>query len=303
MKDFLYLERVEYMLNKLLKNEPIKTSIVAEYFDVDDSVIRKDLRERIKPLFPNTIKKVNNAWVADKDLIENQFFSADELLIISLLNNVTKDLNPKFYDKTLKLFRSLHKKASYAIFEQPSIENIVDTHEREFHMIKNAIENKKELSFKYYGKKDKLVHPLKIANLEHYWYLIAYDLNEDGLRTFYFKEIREIDIKEKEFNLDEYKFIDKLNNAINAFFRLEEKIDVELELSWSAYTVLKRKKLNPSQYIIWDKEANNASMYITVSHLMEIAPLIQQWIPHIYVKSPPELEDLIMENLNKYQFS
>ncbi len=231
MKDFLYLDRVEYMLNKLLKNEPIKTTVVAEYFNVDDSVIRKDLRERIKPLFPNTIKKVNNTWVADKDLIENQFFSSDELLIISLLNNVTKDLNPKFYNKTLKLFRSLHKKASFAIFEQPSLENIVDSHEIEFHLIKSAIENKKELSFKYYKKKEKLVHPLKIANLEHYWYLIAYDLNENGLRTFYFKEISEINVIEKDFNIEEYKFIDKLNNAINAFFRVDEKINVELELS------------------------------------------------------------------------
>jgi len=35
MKDFLYLDRVEYMLNKLLKNEPIKTSLVAEYFNVE----------------------------------------------------------------------------------------------------------------------------------------------------------------------------------------------------------------------------------------------------------------------------
>lgn len=153
MKDFLYLDRVEYMLNKLLKNEPIKTSNIAEYFNVDDSVIRKDLRERIKPLFPNTIKKVNNTWIADKGLIENQFFSADELLIISLLNNVTKDLNPKFYDKTLKLFRSLHKKASFAIFEQPSIENLLASHEMEFHMIKSAIENYKEISFRYYEKK------------------------------------------------------------------------------------------------------------------------------------------------------
>lgn len=301
MKIFLYLDRVEYMLNKLLKNEPIKTSTIAEYFDVDDSVIRKDLRERIKPLFPNTIKKVNNTWVADKGLIENQFFSADELLIISLLNNVTKDLNPKFYEKTLKLFRGLHKKASFAIFEQASIENVIDSHEVEFHTIESAIENKKEISFKYYEKKDKLVHPLKIANLEQYWYLIAYDLNENGLRTFYFKEISEIDVKEKEFNIDEYKFIDKLNNAINAFFKTDGKIDVELELSWNAYTVLKRKKLNSSQYIVWNKETNKAVMYIAVSHLMEIAPLIQQWIPHIYVKNPPELEDLILENLAKYQ--
>lgn len=303
MKDFLYLDRIEYMLNKLLKNEPIKTTVVAEYFNVDDSVIRKDLRERIKPLFPNTIKKINNTWIADKGLIENQFFSADELLIISLLNNVTKDLNPKFYDKTLKLFRSLHKKASFAIFEQPSIENLIDSHEIEFHMIKSAIENKKEISFKYYKKKDKLVHPLKIANLEQYWYLIAYDLNENGLRTFYFKEISEISVNDNEFDINEYKFIDKLNNVINAFFRIDEKINVELELSWNAYTVLKRKKLNSSQQIIWNKEINKAIMYITVSHLMEIAPLIQQWIPHIYVKNPPELENIILENLEKYQSS
>lgn len=128
-------------------------------------------------------------------------------------------------------------------------------------------------------------------------------MNENGLRTFYFKEISKINIKEKKFNINEYKFIDKLNNAINAFFRVDKKINVELELSWNAYTVLKRKKLNPSQSINWNKNTNNATMYITVTHLMEIVPVIQQWIPHIYVKNPPELEELILENLKKYQFN
>lgn len=300
MKEFLYLDRVEYMLAKLLKNEPIIVKEIAEHFGSDAGEIRNDLRTRIKPLFPNTIKKVNNMWVADKDLIENQFFSADELLIISLLNNVTKDLNPKFYEKTLNLFRSLHKKASFAIFEQPSIENLIDTHEEQFHKIKSAIENKKEINFIYYKNKDKNIHPLKIANLEQYWYLIGYDLKEEGLRTYYFKEISNIHILEKEFNIERYKFIDKLNNAINAFFRVNEKIDVELELTVSAYTVLKRKKLNPSQHIIWDNKSEKATMYITISHKMEIIPIIQQWIPHIYVKNPPELENEIYDNLQKY---
>lgn len=300
MADFQYIERVEYMLKRLLKNESINTKEVADFFDVDVRLVRDDLNKRIKPLFPNTIKKMNNRWYADKDLISNQFFESDELLMISLLHTVTKDLNPKFYEKTIKLFKSLHQKASDAIYKHSSIEDILETHEQEFHLIKDAIENNKQIFCKHKDK-HKNVNPIQIVNLEDYWYLIAYDLEEKDLRTFYFKDIKEIKITETSFKKDNYDFLGKLDYAINAFFKINKSNKIELELNLKSYSVLNRKKLNPSQRIYWNEELQNAIMYITVSDIMEIAPLVQQWIPNIKVIHPPELQTLIATNIKNYE--
>lgn len=303
MANFSYLERVEYILEKLLKNESINTTEIAKCFNVDPAQIRSDLNDRIKPLFDKTIKRVGNNWVPDEDLLANQFFTAEQLLIISLLRNVTKDLNGDLYNKTLKLFQSLHETVSDAIYKQPYVEDILETHEEEFHRIEKIIKDQKQISFNYYNKNyPKKVNPLKIVNIERYWYLIAYDLIEEDLRTFYFKGMKDIIDDNIVFDTSEYEFLDKLDYAINAFYKSSDSIDVELELDGKAFGVLNRMKLNPTQNILpWNKETKTAVMHITVTDLMEIAPLIQQWIPHIYVLNPPKLQELIIKNLSDYK--
>ena len=99
--------------------------------------------------------------------------------------------------------------------------------------------------------------------------------------------------------MNEHKYTKKLNNAINAYFNLEDDNEVQLKLSKVARKVLSRKKLNETQNIY--KNGNDEYiMEITVSHLMEISPLVQQWIPHIEVLYPIELKNIIKENLKNY---
>ena len=230
-----------------------------------------------------------------------KFYECSELAAMAFIfKNIGKD-NSKLYSKTVKLFNELHEKVSHSIYKQSSIEDILSIKKDEFYIIKHAIEDKKEIKFKFHSY-DKHVQPLKIANLEKYWYLLCFDLTKKRFSKYPLRGIHQITDLDITFDFNEDNYKNKLDNAINAFFDINQEIKVELELDWDATKVLSSVPLNSSQIIekIEEDDEKIYIMKITISNLMEIIPTIQQWIPHIKVISPCELKDIIKENLNKY---
>ena len=90
------------------------------------------------------------------------FYEPSELAAIAFIfKNIGKE-NPQLYSKTVALFNELHEKVSHSIYKQSSIEDILSIKKDEFYVIKNAIEDKKEMKFKFHSY-DKYVQPLKIG--------------------------------------------------------------------------------------------------------------------------------------------
>lgn len=299
MGDFTKLDRHTYIFKKILRKENINTTQIAEYLNTSRKTIERDLKEDFSSIFEAPIEYINGKWYIPNFIMDIRSYNTDELVIItSLLNKLEKD-NMELYSKTIELFGVLNEKVSHTIYKQSSIEDILATHKNEFYLIKSAIEDTKEIKFKFHSY-DKYVQPLKIANLEKYWYLLCFDLDSKIFSKYPLKGIHSIEVQDIIFNLEEHTYMDKLDNAINAFFDIDKEIDVVLELDWDAKKVLSRVKLNSSQEII-KTDDKKFVMNITISNLMEIIPIIQQWIPHIKVISPIELKDKIKENLGSYQ--
>lgn len=298
MKDFTPLDRHEYIFKKILNNEHLKTSEIAKYFNVDRKTIERDLKEWISPLFETEIYIKDKIWIVPEPIIDITFYEPNELSSIAFIFKYMNKDNPKLYDKTVNLFNELHEKVSHSIYKQSSIEDILSTKKEEFFLLKNAIDTTKEIKFKFFGH-DKYVQPLKIANLEKYWYLLCFDLDKKRFSKFPLNGISDIEILSSVFNLEEHSYLDKLSNAINAFFDVEEEIHIVLKLEWHAKNVLSRKKLNETQHI-YKNDDEEYIMEITITNLMEIIPTIQQWIPLIKVISPLSLKEKIKENLDKY---
>lgn len=299
MKEFTPLDRHEYIFHKILKNEEIKTSQIAEYCYTDIKTIRRDLKNWISPLFEEEIYSENNKWVIPEPVIDIKFYEPSELAAIAFIFKYMDSDNPQLYSKTVSLFNELHEKLSHSIYKQSSIEDILAIKKEEFYKLKSAIDQKKEIRFKFF-EHNKFVQPLKIANIEKYWYLLCYDKDKERFSKFSINGIREIVKAKEEFDPNIHPFLNKLDNAINAFFNADKEIEVILKLDWEAKKVLSRKRLNLTQNII-QNEDDEYIMTITVTHLMEIIPTIQQWIPFIEVISPQVLKDKIKKNLEKYQ--
>lgn len=299
MKDFTPLDRHEYIFKKILKNEQINTTEIANDLRVQRKTIERDLKDWVSPLFEKQIFVQDGIWIIPEPIINIKFYTANELAAISFIFKNINDDNPQLYSKTIGLFNELHEKVSNAIYKQSSIEDILATHKDEFYLIKSAIEDAKEIKFQFFTH-EKHVQPLKIANLEKYWYLLCFDLMDNRFSKYPLNGITNITITDTIFRLEEHSYIEKLDNAINAFFDIKEEIDVVLRLEWDAKKVLSRKKLNPTQKI-YKNDDDEYLMEIKITNLMEIVPTIQQWIPYIQVISPIALKEKIKENLNNYQ--
>jgi predicted DNA-binding transcriptional regulator YafY len=299
MKEFSVLDRHEYILRKIRNNEKIDTVQFAKDLKVNRKTIERDLTIHLSPLFEQGIKCENKIWIATEPIIDIIYYSSYELASIALLfKNISKD-NPALYTKTIELFNQLHEKVSNAIYKQSSVEDILATHKKEFYLLKGAIEEQREITLEFFSH-HKNVHPLKIANIEKYWYLLCHDLQENRFSKYPINGIDNIKIIDNKFDMKSYKYINELDNAINAFYDPNIENKVVLKLSWEAKKVLSRKILNSTQKI-HKNENDEYIMKITVSNLMEISPLIQQWIPHIQVIQPKELKSLIRKNLENYE--
>lgn len=302
MNDTTKLDRYEHIFQKILRQENLNTVQIAKYLGCTRRTIERDLKDVISVLFESPIECVDRVWVVPKSIIDFRSYSASNLVSICLLLKKTSDDNPELYSKTVNLFDILHEKISHSIYKQSSIEELFPSCKDEFYMVKNAIENTEEIKFSFfYDDNIKNVQPLKIVNLENYWYLFCFDLKANAFRKYHFKGVKNIELLNRKFDLKEHVYIDKLENAVNAFFNIEEENKIQLKITKEARKVLSRKKLNSTQKIYKDKLDDKYFMDIIVSDLREISPLIQQWIPHIEVISPLELKDLIKENLNNYQ--
>lgn len=299
MAYFTPLDRHEYIFNKILKKEEIKTTEIAKYFSIDRKTVERDLKDWISPLFEVEIYSENRKWVIPEPIIDITYYEPSELASIAFLFKYMNDDNPQLLNKTINLFNNLHEKLSHSIYKQSSIEDILSTKKKEFFLLKNAIDSTKEIRFKFFTK-DKFVQPLKIANLEKYWYLLCFDLDRCRFSKYPINGIFDVNVTTKSFDINEHKYLNKLDNAINAFYDIDEEINVTLKLDWNAKNVLSRKKLNPTQKI-YKNEDDEYIMNITISNYMEIIPVIQQWIPLIKVISPKELNLKIKENIQNYQ--
>ncbi|WP_375724110.1 WYL domain-containing protein [Arcobacter sp. KX21116] len=299
MSDTTQFDAHLYLIQKILRKEQISTLEVANYLNKSDRQVRRYI-EQLSPLFEFPIE-YDKEWIVPDFIMDVRSYTPEDLVIINaLLTKVEKD-NPVLYTRAIDMFEVLNEKASHVIFKQSSIENIMVKYKKEFYLIKEAIEKVVEIKFNYYSEKyPKHVQPLKIANLERYWYLLCYNLNEKKFCKYHFSGLKDIDLLNVHFKLESHDYKNRLDNAINAYFNLEESSNVRLRLSKDARRVLSRKKLNQTQNIFKD-EHDDYIMDIEITHLMEIAPVVQQWIPHIEVVYPEKLRTLIKENLKKYE--
>jgi predicted DNA-binding transcriptional regulator YafY len=298
MADTSQFDAHTYLIQKILRKEDINTTEVANYLNKSDRQVRRYI-EQLSPLFETPII-YDKKWIIPNFILDVRSYSAEDLVVINALLTKVEQDNAALYNKAIAMFEVLNEKASHVIFKQSSVEDIMSNYKSEFYLIKEAIENIVEIEFNYYSEDyPKHVQPLKIANLEKYWYLLCFDLTLNKFCKYHFSGLKDIKLLQVNFDMKSHDYKEKLDNAINAYFNLEDENEVRLRLSKVARKVLSRKKLNKTQ-TIYKNENDDYIMDITVSNLMEISPLVQQWIPHIEVVSPEELKDIIRENLKNY---
>ena len=297
------INRLSQILELLNKGYELSTPNLVERFGVTKKIIQTDFKEYILPLFVDDkiyYDYSSKTYKAKNNFLTKTLFSSDELSIIAILKNKSKD---KYSDDDLSpkvdsLFLKFEDELTNKLYQTSSIEKI-DNFKNEIIQIKNAVETKSIIKC-FYNDKNREIYPLKILNLEGFWYLIVYEPIDNKIKTFHLNTIKNIEVLNTHFSFDEEK-INSFDNAISAYYKPEnESILVQLFIDKEVSRYVMRKPLNKSQRVLKIYDDESCDVELTITDFMEIIPTIQRYLPFIGVIEPQELKNRVKMNIDLY---
>jgi predicted DNA-binding transcriptional regulator YafY len=106
---------------------------------------------------------------------------------------------------------------------------------------------------------------------------------------------------DEDFSYPDLSFFRKLNSSVNAYFDSDSSYKtVELEIDKDIVKYFERIPISSKQKLYASPSNNYMTLSIEVTNINEIVPTIQQYLPKIKVIYPPELNEIIKNNIAEY---
>ena len=292
------LTRLRIILKKLNEGEALSVTDLAEEFGVSTRTIQRDFNEKLTS-YP--IIQENKKWKMQEGFKIEKINDIEDTIVLNIIEKMTDNIGTNFSAKAKKLLSKIRNEECNPIYTKFDLEDVSD----KFDIIKildSAIKNQNLVSCNYILEKSHniSIKPLKIANYEGFWYLIALDSRNDELKKYYLKNISAITIKEETFEIEE-KLETLLENSISIWFnKNNEPYDVKLFISKEVAKYFKRKPISKTQIVESLHEDGSMEIVLKVTSDMEILPIVKYWIPYIKVLSPQSIDDTIKSDLENY---
>ncbi len=292
------LTRLVTILSRLDHGEALSVKELAKEFGVSERTIRRDLNERLSA-FP--LYQENRKWKMDEDFRLQKVTTLEDRLVLDILQKLGEGLGGVFAQKSRTLLSRLKNGTPDALYTKLYFEDIAHKM-KELEILEEAIGAKRQVSFFYENRARQVsavvAMPLKIVNFEGYWYLLA--LHEGNLRKYYLKNISSLQVLEQEFvsgiDIDSY-----LQQAVSIWFDdTKTPYEVLLYADSTASRYFRRKPL-PTQKITALHEDGAMEFSVSITHEMEIVPLVLQWLPHLFVRSPRHIKEAIDDRVERYR--
>jgi len=296
-------KRLSHILALLSSGAKLSTPELADTLNLTKRIIQLDFKEYLIPLFEDGMIYYDyslKCYCAKTNFLVGTLLSSDELAVIALLKAKSKDKfsDDGFATQTDALFQKFEESLSNIFYQETLVEKIGDF-KTEIIRIKNAITHRREIACNY-NNKQRSLYPLKILNLEGFWYLINYDVAYSEIRRYHLNSISNITLLETEFTFDE-SIIERFDNAINAFYEPHiEPFSIELFLDAKVAKYFKRKPISKTQRILKTYHDGSCDIELYITDFMEIIPTIQRYIPYVRVIRPDALAEIVYKNLTDY---
>lgn len=290
------LTRLNTIIARLNSAESLSVKDLAQEFNVSQRTIQRDFNERLISLYP--IYQDKRLWKMQEGHKIEKSVDVQETIVLDILEKLTDGLGSEFSAKAKHLLSKIKNSDFNPIYAKLNMEDISDKLSL-IVKLENAIKAKVTIGCEYLlggDVKNIELKPLKIANFEGFWYLIALDARSDALKKYHLKSISNIELLQATFTVT--KELDELlQNAISVWFdNKTEPFEVELFLFPEAAKRLKRKPIGKTQHLLKEYADGSSEISIKVTHAMEILPIIKYWMPHITVLSPDWLGEQLIED-------
>jgi len=291
------LTRLTSILSRLNDAEALSVKELALEFNTSDRTIQRDFNERLVS-FP--IYQENKKWKMQDGYRVEKTKSLEDELVLDIIEKITESIGGKFASKSHRLLSKIKNQDYSPIYAKLNIEDITDKFS-EIQVIETAIKEKTEIECSYDNERNEVykttLQPLKIANYEGFWYLIA--LRKETLQKYYLKNVSNVKATQTPFTSD-VKLEARLENSISIWFQKDvEPFEVKIYADKIAAKYFQRRPL-PTQSIETLGQDGTMEFIVTITHEMELLPIIKYWLPHMRVIEPQWVQDMIDEDLSSY---
>lgn len=292
------LTRLILILTKLSNHELPTIKELADEFNVGVRTIQRDIYQRLI-YFPIEKNALNQLKFIDGFSLDRCHLENDEMLLIYLAMSQVKTISSNFEKKIDNVFsKLLNPSFTSSYFIKPNSYEKLDLDDKIIREIEQAIK-KRHLIQIVQNNKTTHIKPYKIINLDGIWYLLARDIKDEKIKSFFISSI--ISVKN---NFEVFELItdveEVLNNVHSAFFEDGNSFEVKVSINKKVAHFFKLRNILPTQKII--KEYEDGSLIITfdVSHYEDIDNIIKSWLPDIKVIEPIEYKEKLESELKEF---
>ena len=248
------------------------------------------------------IRKEGDRFYLDRMENDRRLLSDEERAVLEMLDELSRKQGHDFYVKAHRVLKKLERQAANPYFVHWDGEDIGEMLEQAV-KLERAVKKRRLVRCRYRmdrGTYDLDLKPLKIVNFKGFWYLLAMDARNDEVKKYLLRNISTIRQSDEEFtppeNLDE-----ALARAMAVWFEPDaEPIGVRIFVDAYAAKYFERKALGPTQVILGRDADGSIEISVTITHEMELIPVVKQWMPHLRVLEPTWLEERIREDVQAW---
>ena len=166
-----------------------------------------------------------------------------------------------------------------------------------FQTLTRALTEKRALKFSYRNlgarnPRQRLVHPYHLACIENHWYLFAFDVDRNDMRTFVLTRLSSPEITGQRFTVPE-KF-DPNDYLKGAFTVFKGNADYEVVIDFDAWAsdLLRGRKWHPSQEVT-ELPEGGSRMRLRLDSIEEMVGWVLSWGEHATVSRPKALQERV----------
>lgn len=292
-KESTYSHRLVQILRRLNQGEKLCPKQLAAEFGVTLRAIQRDLNDRFA--FLNLVREDGKYFLPPAMLSKLQLADIDRFAALAGVKGLFPSLNDAF------LREILDNRAQAAwLIKGHQYENLGGK-ETLLGQLEQAILGHHLISYTYQKpegvKSYACVQPYKLVNHDGIWYLAGVD--GDRLKAFTVVKMERLQVlHNRTFTPD--AAIDQTLKIEDSIWLNARKIEVVLMITGAAASYFERRKLVASQVITQKLEAGGMIVTAKVAHANQILPTVREWIPHIRIISPIDMQTELEMGLKDY---
>ena len=293
--------RLTTIICRLNIGEALDIKELAAEFGVTVRTVQKDLNERLSHL-PIERREADGRYRFMGDYRLRGTSEPDAILVADLLAAMIRNVDAGYTKIADNFIKGRSFSTSCFLFHL-NLEDISSCGDI-FRLLNQAVALRQQVGFSYCNNRGEMkkytAHPYRLANLKGFWYLLAYDLNENRLKSFYLKKITAPVIHPGNYKIDAdiMAELESFSDAIFSPWICEESRTVKLKISGVARLYLERNL--PVALTV--ESVNDDSLQVVMTYFAdsEVLSLVKQWLPDIVIVEGHDLVSKLREELDSY---